>query len=121
MDETGRISEGTITNVGFRRDGGVIRPQAPKLSSELSRGSMKISFKHCCWVPVCGVRLDVELWASFSPQRQANYGLRNRQNWWQAISRRGRRHPRCRSSPTSKPAKLPRLVMVLLFADVCKT
>jgi branched-subunit amino acid aminotransferase/4-amino-4-deoxychorismate lyase len=30
-DETGRISEGTITNVGFWRDGTVIWPDAPKL------------------------------------------------------------------------------------------
>jgi len=30
-DETGRISEGTITNVGFWRDGTVIWPRAPKL------------------------------------------------------------------------------------------
>jgi len=30
-DETGRISEGTITNVGFWRDGRVIWPDAPKL------------------------------------------------------------------------------------------
>ena len=30
-DETGRISEGTITNVGFWRDGTVIWPEAPKL------------------------------------------------------------------------------------------
>jgi len=32
VDETGRISEGTITNVGFWRDGAVIWPQAPKLA-----------------------------------------------------------------------------------------
>jgi branched-subunit amino acid aminotransferase/4-amino-4-deoxychorismate lyase len=31
VDETGRISEGTITNVGFWRDGMVIWPEAPKL------------------------------------------------------------------------------------------
>jgi branched-subunit amino acid aminotransferase/4-amino-4-deoxychorismate lyase len=31
VDQTGRISEGTITNVGFWRDGMVIWPQAPKL------------------------------------------------------------------------------------------
>ncbi|MGH3418353.1 MAG: aminotransferase class IV [Streptosporangiaceae bacterium] len=31
VDETGRISEGAITNVGFWRDGMVIWPQAPKL------------------------------------------------------------------------------------------
>ena len=31
VDETGRISEGTITNVGFWRDGRVIWPDAPKL------------------------------------------------------------------------------------------
>ena len=31
VDETGRISEGTITNVGFWRDGTVIWPEAPKL------------------------------------------------------------------------------------------
>jgi branched-subunit amino acid aminotransferase/4-amino-4-deoxychorismate lyase len=31
VDETGRISEGTITNVGFWRDGTVIWPDAPKL------------------------------------------------------------------------------------------
>jgi len=31
VDQTGRISEGTITNVGFWRDGTVIWPQAPKL------------------------------------------------------------------------------------------
>jgi branched-subunit amino acid aminotransferase/4-amino-4-deoxychorismate lyase len=31
VDQTGRISEGTITNVGFWRDGVVIWPQAPKL------------------------------------------------------------------------------------------
>jgi branched-subunit amino acid aminotransferase/4-amino-4-deoxychorismate lyase len=31
VDETGRISEGTITNVGFWRDGMVIWPDAPKL------------------------------------------------------------------------------------------
>ena len=30
-DETGRISEGNVTNVGFWRDGGVIWPDAPKL------------------------------------------------------------------------------------------
>ena len=30
-DETGRISEGTVTNVGFWRDGTVIWPDAPKL------------------------------------------------------------------------------------------
>jgi branched-subunit amino acid aminotransferase/4-amino-4-deoxychorismate lyase len=30
-DETGRISEGTITNVGFWRDGTVVWPDAPKL------------------------------------------------------------------------------------------
>jgi branched-subunit amino acid aminotransferase/4-amino-4-deoxychorismate lyase len=32
VDETGRISEGTITNVGFWRDGTVIWPDAPKLA-----------------------------------------------------------------------------------------
>ena len=32
MDETGRIAEGTITNVGFWRDGMVIWPDAPKLA-----------------------------------------------------------------------------------------
>src|SRR5690348_4561217 len=31
VDETGRISEGTITNVGLWRDGTVIWPDAPKL------------------------------------------------------------------------------------------
>ncbi len=31
MDEAGIISEGTITNVGFWRDGTVIWPDAPKL------------------------------------------------------------------------------------------
>jgi branched-subunit amino acid aminotransferase/4-amino-4-deoxychorismate lyase len=31
VDETGRISEGTITNVGFWRDGRVIWPDAPRL------------------------------------------------------------------------------------------
>jgi branched-subunit amino acid aminotransferase/4-amino-4-deoxychorismate lyase len=31
VDESGRISEGTITNVGFWRDGMVIWPDAPKL------------------------------------------------------------------------------------------
>ena len=31
VDEAGRISEGTITNVGFWRDGAVIWPDAPKL------------------------------------------------------------------------------------------
>jgi branched-subunit amino acid aminotransferase/4-amino-4-deoxychorismate lyase len=31
VDETGRISEGTITNVGFWRDGLMIWPDAPKL------------------------------------------------------------------------------------------
>ena len=31
-DETGRISEGTVTNVGFWRDGTVIWPDAPKLA-----------------------------------------------------------------------------------------
>jgi len=31
VDETGRISEGNITNVGFWRDGSVIWPDAPKL------------------------------------------------------------------------------------------
>ena len=31
VDETGRISEGNITNVGFWRDGRVIWPEAPKL------------------------------------------------------------------------------------------
>ena len=31
VDQTGRISEGTITNVGFWRDGMVIWPEAPKL------------------------------------------------------------------------------------------
>lgn len=31
VDEAGRISEGTITNVGFWRDGTVIWPDAPKL------------------------------------------------------------------------------------------
>ena len=31
VDQTGWISEGTITNVGFWRDGTVIWPQAPKL------------------------------------------------------------------------------------------
>ena len=31
VDETGLISEGTITNVGFWRDGRVIWPDAPKL------------------------------------------------------------------------------------------
>lgn len=31
VDETGRISEGTITNVGFWRRGAVIWPDAPKL------------------------------------------------------------------------------------------
>ena len=31
VDEAGRISEGTITNVGFWRDGTVIWPEAPKL------------------------------------------------------------------------------------------
>jgi len=31
VDEMGRISEGTITNVGFWRDGMVIWPEAPKL------------------------------------------------------------------------------------------
>ena len=32
VDEVGRISEGTITNVGFWRDGTVIWPDAPKLA-----------------------------------------------------------------------------------------
>src|SRR5215471_7515169 len=32
VDQEGRISEGTITNVGFWRDGMVIWPQAPKLA-----------------------------------------------------------------------------------------
>jgi branched-subunit amino acid aminotransferase/4-amino-4-deoxychorismate lyase len=32
VDETGRISEGTVTNVGFWRDGTVIWPDAPKLA-----------------------------------------------------------------------------------------
>ena len=32
VDETGRISEGNITNVGFWRDGRVIWPAAPKLN-----------------------------------------------------------------------------------------
>ena len=32
MDETGRISEGIITNVGFWRDGRVIWPDAPQLA-----------------------------------------------------------------------------------------
>ena len=32
VDETGRISEGIITNVGFWRDGMVIWPDAPKLA-----------------------------------------------------------------------------------------
>ena len=32
VDEAGRISEGTITNVGFWRDGVVIWPDAPKLA-----------------------------------------------------------------------------------------
>jgi branched-subunit amino acid aminotransferase/4-amino-4-deoxychorismate lyase len=32
VDETGLISEGTITNVGFWRDGGVVWPEAPKLA-----------------------------------------------------------------------------------------
>ena len=32
VDETGRISEGTITNVGFWRDDMVIWPEAPKLA-----------------------------------------------------------------------------------------
>jgi branched-subunit amino acid aminotransferase/4-amino-4-deoxychorismate lyase len=32
VDETGRISEGTITNVGFWRDGMVIWPDGPKLA-----------------------------------------------------------------------------------------
>jgi branched-subunit amino acid aminotransferase/4-amino-4-deoxychorismate lyase len=32
VDETGRISEGTITNVGFWRDGRVVWPEAPKLA-----------------------------------------------------------------------------------------
>lgn len=32
IDETGRISEGNITNVGFWRDGTVIWPDAPKLN-----------------------------------------------------------------------------------------
>ena len=31
VDETGRISEGNITNVGFWRDGSVVWPAAPKL------------------------------------------------------------------------------------------
>ena len=31
VDETGRVSEGNITNVGFWRDGSVIWPDAPKL------------------------------------------------------------------------------------------
>jgi branched-subunit amino acid aminotransferase/4-amino-4-deoxychorismate lyase len=31
VDETGRMSEGTITNVGFWRDGRVVWPEAPKL------------------------------------------------------------------------------------------
>ena len=31
MDQEGRISEGTITNVGFWRDGTVMWPDAPKL------------------------------------------------------------------------------------------
>ena len=31
MDQEGRISEGTITNVGFWRDSTVIWPDAPKL------------------------------------------------------------------------------------------
>jgi branched-subunit amino acid aminotransferase/4-amino-4-deoxychorismate lyase len=31
VDETGRISEGNITNVGFWRDGTVVWPEAPKL------------------------------------------------------------------------------------------
>jgi len=32
VDEAGRISEGTVTNVGFWRDGTVIWPDAPKLA-----------------------------------------------------------------------------------------
>jgi branched-subunit amino acid aminotransferase/4-amino-4-deoxychorismate lyase len=32
VDETGRISEGTVTNVGFWRDGTVVWPDAPKLA-----------------------------------------------------------------------------------------
>jgi branched-subunit amino acid aminotransferase/4-amino-4-deoxychorismate lyase len=32
VDETGRISEGTVTNVGFWRDGAVTWPDAPKLA-----------------------------------------------------------------------------------------
>ena len=32
VDETGMISEGTITNVGFWRDGVMIWPDAPKLA-----------------------------------------------------------------------------------------
>jgi branched-subunit amino acid aminotransferase/4-amino-4-deoxychorismate lyase len=31
VDETGRIAEGTVTNVGFWRDGTVVWPDAPKL------------------------------------------------------------------------------------------
>jgi branched-subunit amino acid aminotransferase/4-amino-4-deoxychorismate lyase len=32
VDEAGRISEGTVTNVGFWRDGTVLWPDAPKLA-----------------------------------------------------------------------------------------
>src|SRR5256886_609434 len=48
-DQTGRISEGTITNVGFWRDGMVIWPQAPKLDGItmlVDRKSTRLNSSH---------------------------------------------------------------------------
>lgn len=56
VDETGRISEGTITNVGFWRDGTVIWPDAPKLEGItmllLQRGLTAAGIPQA-HVPVC--------------------------------------------------------------------
>ena len=69
---------------------------------------------HDSSVSGCQTRPVMELWPAFSPQR--NYGLRNHQNRWQAISRRGRRHARYRSS-RRRTGKTATFGDVLLFAD----
>jgi branched-subunit amino acid aminotransferase/4-amino-4-deoxychorismate lyase len=46
VDETGRISEGTTTNVGFWRDGSVVWPVAPKLDGimmQVLQGQLRLA------------------------------------------------------------------------------
>ena len=57
MDETGRISEGTITNVGFWRDGRVIWPDAeePVRVQDLTGYDGMILCNSRGWAPVSRV------------------------------------------------------------------